>query len=802
MAQSTGTEAIEEIIVTGSYQRHGISGFDIPDTSKARAALTNEQLMRQTPGQTVLDSINMLPGVSFQNNDGYGASGGKLNIRGFDNSRISLTWDGMPVNDSGNYAIYSSQLLDPELIDRVTVNLGTTDIDSPTASAAGGTVAYLTRLPMEQMGALMSASIGKYDYHRIFAVIDTGAIGPLGTRAFISGSLSNNENPFNDYGVVDRKQVNARIYQPIGSDGDFISIAGHYNEARNNFFGSVGLRNDRPVTAGFPQNKDDRFYSVPRCETTDPVAGVADKANSCGSTFDERWNPSNTGNVRVQSRFTLTDGLILTVDPSFQYVRANGGGTVVANEGFYTGGGVGGPITGYIGGAPWAGRDLNGDGDMLDTVRMLAPSNTNTRRWVVNASLVYTINDMHRVRIAYTFDRAKHRQTGEIGFLDVSGRPYDVFGLSDPVTDGTGHILQKRDRLSYATLNQVAGEYVGRFLDERLVVNLGLRAPFFKRDLNQNCFTTNASGAVSCFDGNEAAEGAFGAANPKAVGPTSVVYNYNRVLPNAGFNLNIVGDLNLFGNYSKGLSVPGTDNLYNSLWFRGADGTKPQPETTDTFDTGLRWRSSQVVAQLAGWYTKFTNRLASSYDPVINETIYRNLGDVKKWGVDASVAYQPIEQITAYAMGSYKKSKIHDDVQTGIDASGNPIYAATAGKEESGSPDWMFGGRLEGRLGPLELGIQAKYTGGRYIYDTNTPVMVAGAQVFPAKTPDYTLVDIDVRFSLEQIGFKRSYLQFNVTNLLDEMYVGGYDGGLPASNPPFVQIGAPRTISGTIVIGF
>ena len=52
---------------------------------------------------------------------------------------------------------------------------------------------------------------------------------------------------------------------------------------------------------------------------------------------------------------------MLTVDPSFQYVRANGGnGAVKGNEGFKTVGGT--PIFGYIGGQPYfGGVDLNGD---------------------------------------------------------------------------------------------------------------------------------------------------------------------------------------------------------------------------------------------------------------------------------------------------------------------------------------------------------------------------------------------------------------------------------------------------------
>ena len=48
--------------------------------------------------------------------------------------------------------------------------------------------------------------------------------------------------------------------------------------------------------------------------------------------YNVRINPSNTGNIRGQSRFTLCDSLILTVDPSYQYVLANGGGSTTLAE--------------------------------------------------------------------------------------------------------------------------------------------------------------------------------------------------------------------------------------------------------------------------------------------------------------------------------------------------------------------------------------------------------------------------------------------------------------------------------------
>src|SRR5918998_3150451 len=127
-AQSTGSidfdeEEGEAIVVTGTRTQE-VGGVTAPDTTKAKAVLTQEIIARQNPGQTILDTINLVPGVSFQNNDAYGSSGGTLSIRGFDSTRISLTFDGIQLNDSGNYAIFSNQQFDPELMEQVNVNLG------------------------------------------------------------------------------------------------------------------------------------------------------------------------------------------------------------------------------------------------------------------------------------------------------------------------------------------------------------------------------------------------------------------------------------------------------------------------------------------------------------------------------------------------------------------------------------------------------------------------------------------------------------------------------------------------------
>ncbi len=827
-AQSTGSiDFDDEIVVTASTGERTVAGVQAPDSSKAKAVLTQEFIGRQNPGQTILDTINQIPGVSFQNNDAYGSAGGRLNIRGFGGDRISLTFDGIPLNDSGNYAIYSNQQLDPEVIEQVNVNLGSTDVDSPTASAVGGTVNYRSRTPSDDFGVRLSGSAGEFAFFRVFGMVDTGVFTPFGTKAYFAASRATNDNPFNNYGRVNKQQYNGRIYQPIGSNGDFISVAGHYNQNRNNFFGSVRLRTDQLTTLAvpnrFPVTAEEREYNITFPCTTNQVArpGLADNPNGCGREFDRRYNPSNTGNIRGASRFTLTDGLVLTVDPSFQYVKANGGGTVGARERLLSG------RSGYIGGRPYFGADLNGDGDLLDEVTLLAPSNTTTRRYGVISSLRYDLNDTNVLRLSYTYDSARHRQTGEVGGLFSNGEPFDVFTQNNPLKDVGGHILQKRDRLSFATLHQIAGEYRGEFLDDKLVLNAGVRAPFFTRELNQNCFTTSANGFVDCFTTNTVAAAAYAAANPYsfntttnrpsgAAAPQQRIYKYDALLPNVGFVARLDRSASIFGSYARGLSVPGTDPLYNSIYFPANDPrTQPVPETTDSFDLGFRYTSRRVQAQVSGWLTKYQNRLASAYDPELDVNVFRNLGAVDKWGMDGSIAFRPIDEVQLYVFGSWNDGEIKENVQTGATA-----FAQTAGKREAGGPTHSFGGTVRALLGPVDLGLTGKYTGGRFVYDTNLPIyaIVGGQRIeaFPAKTGGYTLVNLDARINGSAFGLNdKTFVQLNVYNLFNEVFVGGFspglfqNGALGANSlgtsfgaPPFAQIGAPRTISGTVTFGF
>lgn len=843
LAQSTGSQEVEdEIVVTGNRaQEDGVDGFVVPDATKAKVVITQELISRGSAGNTILNTINLVPGVNFTQSDAYGSAGGNIRIRGFDGNRISLTFDGVPLNDSGNYAIFSNQQLDPEIIEQVNVNLGTTDVDSPTASAAGGTVNYRTVIPSDKMGALISASAGENDYTRIFGIIQTGVFTSFGTKMFVSASTTRNDK-FKGPGRIDKQQYNARLYQPIGSNGDFISIAGHYNQNRNNFYrnpsvtdlrtllgtpavppattnplfptpanpivigGYTGAQEDLIMgfdnlglctkTSGGPGAQNDNGGALPNGSGAQLPGGANNIANtaSCSNFAGVRINPSDTGNVRIQSRFSLSDNLILTVDPSFQYVRANGGGssTIAENSAIARG----------SAGATSPGVDFNGDGDFLDTLRFYTPNNTNTRRWGVTASLIWDVAPEHRFRIAYTYDRARHRQTGEWGHLDASGNPESPFGglLARPVLAADGFQLQQRDRVSIALLNQIAGQYIGKFLDEKLRVELGLRAPFFKRNLDTRCFIqTGGSGFATCTSQPintlvivpPSQTGNFPAGSLFA--PFKAEYKYDKLLPNAGVTYKLSDEASLFASYAKGFSAPRTDNLYR------APRVDVKPETTDAFDLGLRYTTGRIQAQATGWYIGYKNRIVSSFNQDLGISLDRNVGKVTSYGFDGSIAYQPIDALSLIGLVSYIDTEIKSNVQTGsatVDCGNSATNvpagcAPTAGKFVTETPKWQVGGRAQLVLGPVELGVQGKWVDDRFATDTND-----------VKVKGYTLVDLDARLSLAQWGLEKTYFQVNVSNLFDEFYFGNISTQINNAGNPNFTVGAPRTFMGSFVVGF
>ncbi|MBB5747139.1 TonB-dependent receptor [Brevundimonas variabilis] len=816
-AQSTGTLAnettVDEVVVTGSRGPRSINGAQIAEpVDKARSTITQELITRQQPGQTILQSLNLVPGLNFTNSDPYGNSGGNIRLRGFDGNRVGLAFDGVPLNDTGNYATFTNQQLDPELIERASVTQGSTDVDSPTPAAVGGLINYTSARPLEERGVQLVTSIGTFKYGRVFLRADTGAFGPWGTTAYLTGSYTDYDK-FKGPGELEKLQFNGKLYQDLG-EGNFGSLAFNYNRNRNAFYNNStnlvqfnqGFRPENDRTCLPPVGTNgvvDNEATSARIETY--FGGIA--AGSCTNYSGTRINPSDTGNIRGNFSYRLRDNLRLTVDPSFQYVIANGGGfTLVGerddrldqnplNNAAATNATC---VTALIRNT---GVDLNGDGDTCDNVALYTPSNTNTRRYGVLTSLIWDVTDNHRLRASYSNDYGRHRQTGEATRYDASGNPPEVFGGENTWGDENlrvfgrdGSFYRSRDRFSLAILNQFSLDYRGQFFDDNLTVQIGVRAPFFKRELNQFCYTANGTGNPFCTtqpvattlpNGNVQ----FAGNTTQYIAPFSQDFEYDDVLPNITVGYDF-GDNNLFASYSEQIAVPRTDNLYNVNRIASTTAipiafNPVQPEITKNYEVGYRYTSSTVIASASAFFNQYSNRVVSTLDndptsETFNTFIDRNIGEVESQGFEGAVTWSLADNISLYASATYLDAVLQEDQIVGsftCPAAGitnpatagfgctpnqrSPLIIQTKGKQVVETPEWQATFRADWQpTDQLSLGLQAKWVDERFTTDVNDEVV-----------PAYTVVDFDARYDLTNtFGIRDAYVQFNVSNLLDEEY--------------------------------
>jgi len=519
--------------------------------------------------------------------------------------------------------------------------------------------------------------------------------------------------------------------------------------------------------------------------------------------------------VRFNSKFSLTDKLVLTVDAGYQYTLATGGTLFTT---------ISETDARLRGSTTAAGVSLNGDNDTLDTVAYYSPSLTNTNRFTFLASLRYDFMEGQSIRIAYARDYGRHRQTGVGSFLNDSGDTFNVFGGrggTPAVTAADGVPIRFRDRFSIAALHQISGEYKGRFFDDKLDVSLGLRAPFFFRNLNQYCYTQASNGNAFC--------SSQPVSTLRLIGQNDVIpttgaiayyapfgrdYRYKKLLPNVGFTFRFTPEIQGYASYAKGFSSPRTDNLYRQ------PNVNVLPETTDNFDIGLRYSASRIQASVGGFYNKFQNRIVTSFDEVQNISIDRNVGRVEIKGLEASLDYKPLDWFSFRAWGSYIDARLKDNLRlgttvagvNGATVSGLAIIALTANKKLVETPEWQYGFRAQARYKGASLAVQYKRVTPRYATDVNDVIV-----------PGYGIVDLDARVSLKEMGLEKTFLQINVNNLFDKQYLGSITSSVVSPNNAALQVtgigqnaaattpgganptfaaGSPRAVTVSLNIGF
>jgi iron complex outermembrane receptor protein len=479
--------------------------------------------------------------------------------------------------------------------------------------------------------------------------------------------------------------------------------------------------------------------------------------------------------------------------------------------------------------------DLNGDGDCLDQVLVYSPSNTQTDRFGLNTSLLWDMDEHNHFQLSYAYDYANHRQTGAFGTINqATGFPTSFFGGLDGqgVFAADGSPIRKRDRFSIAKLNQVSFNYIGRWIDDRLHVNLGVRYAMFERHLNQYCYLYSGSNEYcdtfnpAQIAADQAADNASAAAilagggalpaNAPALSkdlgvnvsynpvskqanfrlPFSQTVHYNKAMPNLGASWNFNARNQVYVSYTQGFAAPRTDNLYTS------SPETVQPETTDIYAGGYRYQGASFTFAGSLWGAHWHNHIIQSIDP--NDptlSIDRNVGAVTLYGVDAEAGLRVNEHASLFAAYTWEHSQLDNNYV--VSAGGKPFVLPVKGKALVLTPDMMGSVRAQYTQGPFVFGIQGKYTGARYVDDMNTQA---------TRIPGYATADLDLSYAAPG-AMGHVILQFNATNLFNTHYFARASTVNSSSNQsaggvtyfastPFYYTGDAPSLRGTIKVKF
>ena len=395
----------------------GVTGVDIgggyminEEATKSRSTVTRDAIDKMSPTANPYQMINLLPGVVSSSVDNTGLNGGNIKVRGFNSDHLGLTIEGMPVNDSGNYALYPQEFVDSANVAQVSLAQGSPDLDSPHIGAVGGVINILMRDPSKTPGALVETSVGSNDLIREFVRVESGEINNF--RAYVSYSNLDKDH-WAEPGTDHRENLEFKAVWDIDA-GDTIRFTALYNHGVNDFYAN-------PTMAQFetPGYKPAYLPSLPS-SFFNTTGTINQSSNSASSFYQYHINPFDNLILSAPSNFTISKNLKFDTIPYFWYGYGNGGGvTTMSNGGMYWG-------DLKITNVNWGGNGPLNASNSSNKYLYYDPSITETYRPGVIDKFTYDVGS-HEIVAGHWFEYAMHRQTGPFEALNPDGSVPDVF---------------------------------------------------------------------------------------------------------------------------------------------------------------------------------------------------------------------------------------------------------------------------------------------------------------------------------------------------------------------------------------
>ncbi|MFA6972435.1 MAG: TonB-dependent receptor [Gallionella sp.] len=752
IAVAEDTTDVGKIVVESNAPGNGLIIQE--DTPKARSTVTRAAIEQKSSLNNSFQLINLLPGVNSYSQDATGLFGGGVRMRGFSSDQLGITIDGAPVNDAGNFAVYPQEFGDPENLQEIFITQGATDTDAPHIGASGGNIGLVTSSPIDKSRVRLQQTFGSNNASKTFLRADTGYVFDGSLKSFVSYSEAKADK-WKGAGSADRKHLDFKSVLNLES-GSSLTAGLLWNRTFTHNLRTLTLAQINTLSS----NAD--FGTVAPQHLTSIGGAAVTEVIPANRYFNLNLNPFENYIATLKGNFQLTPALRLDVEPYYWYGYGTGGDELrtlaESNAASKFGGGI---------------RDINGNGNTLDTVMIYSGAVTQTHRPGVTVRVSSQI-DNHKLMAGLWYEHSRHRRTQPAVAFNNTGASVDPW-LQNSANyllrqDGTPY--QGRDFLTVSTSRSLFVQDGISLMNDKLNLVLGLRHTGINRD-----FT------------NFASEGAGAYYNIRK--------DYFKTLPSLSACYQFNNEQQLFFNVAENFRAP-PDSIYYGLINGGTyvggkltgytlNSVNVAAETSTNWDVGYRYAGNDLTASGSLFYIDFRNRIATGYDPINLINTNYNVGNSATKGLELESAWRFQPKWSVYGSLTYTRSLMLQNLATGINT-----FEATAGKQFPDVPNWMAGAALQYRDGPWSTSLSAKYTGRRYSTLVNDEA-VSG----------FTLFSLDAGYHLPSVAmFRDPTLRFNVYNLLNTNYL--YLNALSTFTTravgaggvaPAYYVGAPRMVS-------
>ncbi|AXO86694.1 TonB-dependent receptor [Pseudomonas parafulva] len=738
-ADSTESD-IGAIKVEGKATQGG--GYMVPeDSAKSRSTVTKEALDKQTATGNAVDKLKYTPGLNISSEDATGLSGFRFTMRGMNSDQVGMSVDGMPINDSGNYALYSNLLGDPENIEQIFVTQGASEADGPHIGSSGGNIGLVTLRPTKETGAFVKQSIGSNATRKTFARLNTGEINGLSNWLSVSHEEG---DKWRGDGTVRANKVEWNSFFDAG-EGNTANLILKYHKQENN---------------SYSQLTKSQYTQFGRRYDPYPSVAARNGSGKITSYYGLAQNPFETFTAVFNTHFKLADNVSMDVIPYYYYGNGGGGGssTSALNSGSSASGVY--DLSNLASAATY-----NADGTPNSGVYYRL-SRTQTWRPGITTKLNWDLGE-HSLQLGYWFEDARQRQTQPFIGIDTAGKPDSIWPDSHRVSDANGQIVQGRNRFTETPAQKIWAQDTW-YINSDWTLNAGLSFMNVERKGHNHGSLTEA--------------------------PVDRNQTYNKFLPNAGLKYQVDDRNQVFYSVSRNMRIPQNYALYDN----SPESIGLKPETSWNHELGWRFVEPDMTLSASLFYMQFKNRQVSSKD-INGDAADINAGAVDNYGLELEWSGLLPHDFNYYTSYTYTRSKQKDDLQ--VFNKGAAITLPTADKQFANVPEHMLAANIGYDNGRYYGTFGGKLTSKLY-GDLTNDESIPGRVVFNLGTGVYLPVDKRVfksatlRLNVDNL-FDKKYLDGVYTTKTNSATYSGFRDGDPA-----YIVGVERTVTVALEANF